>query len=179
MTGGAELQTARLLLRPLTTRDAEAVALHAGDFDVARMTARIPHPYSITEAFRWISSIAEEEFVRGIAYEGDIVGVAAYARDGENASEAEIGYWIGKPFWGQGIATEAAHAVALHAFDDAGLKRLTSSHFTDNPASGNVLRKLGFRQTGKCKVWCQARLQEIEAVQYDLVRRRLKRLRKR
>ena len=66
-------------------------------------------------------------------------------------NEAELGYWIGRPYWGLGFATEASRAVVEIA-KAIGHKKLVASHFTDNPASGNVLRKLGFQSTGKTAV---------------------------
>jgi len=62
--------------------------------------------------------------------------------------EPELGYWIGRPYWGLGFATEASRAV-IEIAKTIGHKKLVASHFTDNPASGKVLRKLGFQSTGK------------------------------
>lgn len=169
------LQTDRLLLRPLTTRDAEDLALYAGDPDVAGMTARIPHPYTITEAFRWVASIGPNEFVRAVVCDGSLIGVVAFSRQAEENDSAEIGYWLGKPYWGRGFATEAAGEVCRFCFECAGVRRLTSSHFIENRASRNVLLKLGFREAGRGKAWCEARQLELDAIQYDLVRRNLKR----
>lgn len=175
MSAQIELTTPRLRLRPLTTRDAETIAEYAGDIDVSSMTARIPHPFSITAAFHWIADLGAEEFVRAIVHDTTLVGVVAFAPHAENPAAAELGYWLGKRFWGQGFATEAAHAVCSHCFA-SGLQLLTSSHFIENTASRNVLQKLGFRETGTGRVWCDARLKVLDSITYDLTRRGLKRL---
>jgi RimJ/RimL family protein N-acetyltransferase len=161
----SDMRTERLILRPLEPRDAPCVAALAGDWDVARMTARIPHPYTLIDADQWIGGLARGEFVRAIEHEGEVVGVCGYIA-GEDGS-AEIGYWIGKPYWGRGIATEAGRALIAYCFQDAGFERLTCCHFVDNPASQRVIAKLGFRRVGRSQGWCEARQQEVATLTYE------------
>jgi [ribosomal protein S5]-alanine N-acetyltransferase len=162
------MRTERLRLRPLTARDTARIALLAGDWDVACMTARIPYPYSAELAEQWIGGLAEGEIVRGIERRGTLIGVCGYLPDGSGS--AEIGYWIGKPWWGQGFATESARAVVKHCFASAGIERVTSGHFIDNPASGKVIAKLGFQFVGMDRLWCEARQTEVETLKYELRR---------
>ena len=100
------MRSPRLTYRPIDARDAGRIAVLAGDWDVARMTSRIPHPYSLIDADLWIASIGDDEFVRGVERDGELIGAVGYI-SGE-PEQAEIGYWIGKPWWGNGYATEAA-----------------------------------------------------------------------
>lgn len=162
------MRTKRLVLRPLNQRDARRIALLAGDWDVARMTGRIPHPYSDELAKQWLSDLSDGEAVRGIVHQKVLVGVCGYMPDGSNS--AEIGYWIGKPWWGRGIATEAAGALIDYCFDVAGFERVTCGHFVDNPASARVISKLGFRYTGVELVWCEARQANVETLKYERLR---------
>lgn len=159
------LTTERLSLRPLHLADASAVAALAGDWDVARMTGRIPHPYSLIDADRWIADIAPNEFVRAIEHEETMVGAVGYVPHDDGS--AEIGYWIGKPYWGRGFATEAATALIGHCFETERRPRLTCCHFADNPASARVIAKIGFKPTGRCEVWCEARKAKVDAIQYE------------
>ncbi len=159
------LHTRRLKLRPLTTEDAARIAALAGDWDVARMTSRVPYPYSPMGAKHWIDDLTEGEVVRGIEYKGDLIGLCGYLPAGDGS--AEIGYWIGKPWWGQGFATEAARALIAYCFGKAGLKRLTCCHFVDNRASARVIAKLGFELVGPCRAWCEARQAEIDTLRYE------------
>lgn len=152
---GKVIRTARLALRPLVLADAARVAALAGDWDVARMTARIPYPYRLVDADAWIGSIGRDEFVRAIEHEGELVGACGYVA-GDNGA-AEIGYWLGRPYWGRGFATEAGRALIAYCFEDGGFKRLTCCHFDDNPASRRVIEKLGFRLIGPCSGWSEAR----------------------
>lgn len=161
------MRTQRLLLRDLTPRDARRIAMLASDWDVARMTGRIPYPYSEQLAHQWISDLAEGEYVQAIVHQNVLVGICGYVPDGD---AAEIGYWIGKPWWGRGFATEAAGAIIGHCFIEAGFERITCGHFADNPASGRVIAKLGFRFTGTDLVWCEARQADVETLKYERLR---------
>ena len=161
--------TERLTLRPLTKDDAIAFIALAGDLAVARMTSDIPHPLDHVRALAWLAS-SKGEVRFAIVHAGQMIGSAGYfSRD---PGIAELGFWLGRDWWGQGFATEAAGAVVHHAFTEGGVAVLTSSHFTDNPASGRVLAKLGFEPTGLGRIWSQARGAEVTAVLLALSRER-------
>jgi ribosomal-protein-alanine N-acetyltransferase len=83
---------------------------------------------------------------------------------------AEIGYWIGKPWWGHGFATEAASALVRYCFATVGFKRLICCHFEDNAASRRVIEKLGFYPNGVCSAWCEARQEEVPTRSYEMRR---------
>ena len=156
----------RLILRELNHADARRIAVLAGDIDVARMTARLPHPYTEFDAEEWIRGIEDNEFVRGIEYDNYLIGLIGYTIDPKDRS-AELGYWIGKPWWGQGFVTEAAEAVIRHAFKVARVPRITCCHFIDNAASARVIDKLGFRCVGVNKAFCLARNAEVQTLNYE------------
>lgn len=158
-------RTKRLTLRPLTVADAGAVSVLGGEWDIARMTARIPYPYTAAMAQAWIAGIEPGECVRGIELHGRLIGAIGYLPDAEGS--AELGYWIGKPWWGQGLATEAAEALVRYCFADAKIARLTCCHFVDNAASARVVGKLGFKRLDACQSWCEARRANVEAVRYE------------
>lgn len=162
------IKTRRLVLRQLVDSDAPEIARLAGDWDVARMTARTPFPYSEALARQWMNGIEPGEYVRCVTLDGMLIGAVGYIPERDGA--AEIGYWIGKPWWGQGFATEAARALVRHCFTTAGYRRLTCAHFVDNPASGRVIRKLGFHAVGTCSAWCDARHAEVATESYELNR---------
>jgi RimJ/RimL family protein N-acetyltransferase len=164
MERDCDMRSQRLSYRPLEAADASRIAALVGDWDIARMTARIPHPYSLIDADLWIASIGGDEFVRGVELNGQLIGAVGYI-EGEDG-QAEIGYWIGKPWWGRGFATEAARSLMEHCFDNAGFRRLTCGHFIDNPASARVITKLGFRRVGKGSQWCEARQCEVGTIRY-------------
>jgi RimJ/RimL family protein N-acetyltransferase len=136
------------------------------------MTGRIPFPYSEDLAREWMSSIAEGEFVRAVVYKSALIGATGYVANDDGS--AEIGYWIGKPWWGRGFATEAASAIVRHCFSSAGFTRLTCCHFVDNAASRRVIEKLGFTPSEVTSAWCDARQAEVETQAYELLPRRRK-----
>jgi len=158
------MRSPRLTYRPIEARDAGRIAMLAGDWDIARMTSRIPHPYTIVDADLWIASIDDDEFVRAILLGGELIGAVGYIR--HEPKQAEIGYWIGKPWWGKGYATEAARTLVDHCFQETGFEQLTCGHFVDNAGSARVIRKLGFRPVGTGAQWCEARNCEVETVRY-------------
>jgi RimJ/RimL family protein N-acetyltransferase len=150
----AEISTQRLRLRPLTMADAARISEFTSDPGVSRMTSRIPLPNPLIAVEGWMMTMFARQplgldHVRAIDAGGDgLVGmIGAHGELGWSASRGiEIGYWVGRPFWGRGFATEA-----LRAFADAAqiLGPLEAGHFIDNPASGRVLEKGGFAYTGE------------------------------
>ena len=155
-----ELETERLLLRPFRPSDAGAVQALCGNRNVARMTARIPHPYPDGLAESWIASTAQaRELGQGYSFcleqNGAPIGAAGLERTDDGIYE--LGYWLGEPWWGRGLASEAVRRVVRFAFDDLSARQVTAGHFVDNPASGRVLEKCGFAYTGENELWCEAR----------------------
>jgi ribosomal-protein-alanine N-acetyltransferase len=164
------IRTERLVLRKLALSDAARIALLAGDFDVASMTGTIPHPYNEQMAAEWIGSAlaGEEGTVFVIEHDGALIGCVGYREDEKGG--AELGYWLGKPYWGRGYATEASAAMVAYAFDEGGLDYLTIGHFADNPASARIIAKLGFIQRGEIKRDCVARDARARCLTYRLER---------
>jgi len=164
------IKTKRLVLRGLDVSDAARLSLLAGDYDIASMTATIPHPYSEQQAAEWIDSVkvGDEGVVFGIEREGLLIGCTGYRAFGDD--HAELGYWIGKPYWGQGYASEAVAALIGQAFDANAFDYVTAGHFADNGASERVLQKLGFVAQGTEERDCLARGDTAKCVTYRLDR---------
>ncbi len=159
------MRTNRLTLRPLQHDDAERIALLGGDWDVASMTGRIPYPYSADAAQHWLAGVANGEMVFGIWHADGLIGLCGYSPQADGS--AELGYWIGKPYWGNGFATEAARALMSFGFTNGRIKRFTCSHFTDNPSSARVIEKLGFKSLGPSTGWCEARQVDLPTLKYE------------
>src|SRR4051812_37121326 len=143
MTSQPVLRTARLTLRPLTLDDAPSVQRLAGAREVALNTASIPHPYVDGTAEWWITH-SHEEYAKGTLVnfaidDGEFAGAIGLIFKDEGI--AEIGYWVGVPFWGRGYASEATAEIIRHGFEDRGLQRVYAGHYTRNPASGRVMQK--------------------------------------
>jgi RimJ/RimL family protein N-acetyltransferase len=141
------LKTERLVLRALYQCDVPVIALLAGDRRVAENTARIPHPYPADEAEQFVAQAnrQNDSATFAITLDGALIGACGIdvREDG-----AELGYWLGVPFWGCGYATEAVRAVIDYAFGELGHEVLHSGARVSNPASRRVLEKCGFQWTG-------------------------------
>jgi RimJ/RimL family protein N-acetyltransferase len=142
------LETERLALRAPRLEDAKAVAQLANDRRIAENTARIPHPYSLVDAEKFIASVNEldGEIAFLITRENVVLGAVGIALP--EREPPEIGYWLGVKFWGHGYATEAVHAVIDHAFADLECEAVAAGARVTNPASRRVLEKCGFQWTG-------------------------------
>ena len=147
-----KISTPRLTLRAPAHKDAATIAALADDIDIARMTTHLPHPYSPGDAEAFIARMQLADLEREVAFvieHGRMGAVGVLGLHPTSPFGPEIGYWIGRPFWGQGFATEAASAALVWAKKAWGRRVVTSGHFTDNPASGRVLEKAGFLYTGE------------------------------
>jgi len=151
----APLETGRFRLRPLRPEDAAELHRLVNDWEVAKTLARVPFPYPRELADEWIAS-TRERIAAGTAYhlaiarpEDDVMlGCVGLTVDAATRS-AELGYWVGRRHWGQGIATEAAGRLARWALAHLELDRITASTAADNPRSAAVLRRIGFRLAGE------------------------------
>ncbi|HET9427766.1 MAG TPA: GNAT family N-acetyltransferase [Allosphingosinicella sp.] len=165
-------RTERLLLRPGWKEDAPALFQAICDERIVCNLANAPWPYSFAdaEAFlerepngpldaRWLITLRTEAAPRLIG----CIGFGRTPTDGH-----EFGYWIARPFWGQGFATEAGRAVIDIARRGLRLRRLNAGHFIDNPASGRVLKKLGFRPTGTALRYSKGRSAETPCRLFEL-----------
>lgn len=168
----------RLRLRPFKLDDAPRVQQLADNWKVASMVARMPYPYPPGAAEEWISGHAERrssgnDWPFAIEIGGELVGAVGVSRD--ESGPMELGYWIGEPYWGQGIATEAARILVEFAFDILGEQRLTAGYFKENPSSGRVLTKLGFRAVGEETRFCLARGEEVDCIELELTAKEARR----
>lgn len=145
------VRTTRLLLRPGWSQDAPALFEAIGDERIVRNLATAPWPYRPGDAEAWLATerkASEPSLLAFLCTDGapELIGAVGFGR--RPAGALEFGYWIARRHWGRGYATEAGRAVLATARHGLRLKRLDAGHFLDNPASGRVLEKLGFKPTG-------------------------------
>ncbi|QNQ10562.1 GNAT family N-acetyltransferase [Sphingomonas alpina] len=162
-------RTKRLTLRPGWPEEAPELAQAIAHESVAMKLARVPWPYHQDHAADWLArprTATSTEFVI-VSHEhghGIVGGIGLHE---EENGLFNLGYWLTPDAWGRGYATEAGRAVLHMARHALGLKRLTSGHFVDNPASGQVLHKLGFREIGRAPLFCLARGREVASVKME------------
>ena len=141
----------RLFLRPVWEEDAPAIYRGIAEEGIVRNLARAPWPYAMEDALSFVKLLRDPKqpnFAIILPDTGEYIGQIGYGPDEDGT--LQIGYWIARGHWGQGYATEATCAV-LDVGRTLGLGRIVASHFVDNPASGRVLRKAGFRATGEVR----------------------------
>ncbi len=149
------IRTARLLLRPFATADAEVLRSLAADPEVADHMISLPRPLARRQLENWIRSHRVES-AQGSAFHFAIelpdvkpLAGAVELRDVDTEHlQAELSFWVGRPWWGRGFATEAAKDVIHFAFENLGMNRVYAHHMVRNPASGRVLAKLGMQREG-------------------------------
>lgn len=152
-----------LTLRKFRIADAERVAELVGEHDVSRWTSSIPHPYTIEDAANWINARSQRGSRQALAVdrEDTLVGCVSFWPDEDEG--IEVGYWVGKPYWGQGIATQALTALFRHSSFPRS-EPLTARVMTTNAGSRRVLEKCGFRCIDDCAIERHGAL--VDAQQY-------------
>ena len=168
-------RTQRLTLRPGWPEDAPALHAAIAHEAVAFKLSRLPWPYTLAHAEAWLGTTPEDGGQRFLVFAHDrgpapelVGGMGLHPAEREWAEGLEIGYWLTPAAWGRGYATEAARAVVEIARHGLGLKRLLGRHMLDNPASGAVLRKLGFSPTGRGRLPCLARGEDVDCTTLEL-----------
>ncbi len=142
------LTTRRLVLRQARMADARDIAAYANDLQIAQMTSRIPHPYGLRDARAFLCRAADELVVAITAREdGAFLGLCSLAAS-DAPGTAELGYWIGRPHWGHGFATEAAQAAIDYGFGVLELAAIEVRCRVINTASRRVIQKCGFGYVG-------------------------------
>ena len=144
------LETARLRLRAYREADIGELLPLVGAREVAATTLRIPHPYTEENAKSFLALLQEPGriwFAITLRNDGRQIGGIGLTVEQQHR-HAELGYWLGVPYWGEGFATEAAREMLRYGFEDLGLHRIHASHFKHNPASGRILVKLGMHYEG-------------------------------
>ena len=149
------METDRILLRPWRESDAEALFKYASDPDVGPRAGWPPHK-NVDESRQIIKTVFNTDTMWAVVWKetGEAIGCAGYLTATNSnlnipGNECEVGYWIGKPYWGKGICTEALKLVIDYCFNVKGFTALWGDYFPENPASGRVMEKCGFKDTGR------------------------------
>ncbi len=166
-------RTARLWLRPLGEADAEALVEGLGDFEVARWLSRVPYPYTLDEARRFLAWEKSERAGgedRVVAIDaGGLVGVVSLRGRG---AEPVLGYWLSRRHWGQGYMTEAVGALITAAFADRSVEALRSGVFEGNQRSLAIQKRFGFLVSGRSRLHNLALGRDLAHIDTHLTRAR-------
>ncbi len=161
-------------IRSFHSQDAEALARYANNRNVSRnLRDAFPHPYTLAHAETWISLVSQEpretDFALASATEL-IGGIGLQLQRDVHRRSGEVGYWLGEPFWGQGIATAALRAFTEYAFEQFDLVRVYGYVYDWNPASARVMEKAGYQCEGRLKKSVMKDGQVIDQFLYAITR---------
>lgn len=162
-----ELQTDRLVLRPQTAADIDAIEAGLADFEVARHLTVVPFPYTRRDAEEWVARLTPpttERAIFSVVLPGSgMIGTVTIAD--------ELGYWLASPYWGRGYMTEAARSLIAWYFRESGAGALRSSAHAENARSLAVQKKLGFIEIGRGTRFVRSVGRDLDHVDTRLTRR--------
>jgi len=171
------METERLILRPLEEHDAKALHPLANDPDVAAGLLTVPHPYPEDQLLSWVR-YAVQLTAEGERHEMSIIlketglpiGTLRLRDISAIHLSAELGYWLGKPYWGQGYMTEAASRIIRFGFESLGLERIYACCFVDNHSSARVCEKVGMKYEGRGRREVRKDGKFIDLLHYAIIR---------
>lgn len=171
-----QLETARLTLRQLTAADLPTLVALAGESAVALNTINVPHPYHLADAHQWLR-VSEAAYAAGegvtfaieLKQTAEFIGSIGLGLE-PRFDRAEVGYWLGIPYWNQGLMSEALAAMLRFGFETLGLNKILATHFANNPASGAVMRKNHMVKEAELAQHVKRAGHYLDVVQYRLTR---------
>lgn len=170
------IETERIRLRVPEAKDIPRIMEYADNQKISKTTLNIPHPYEEKDAIFWINMANQgledgTHFVFAICLLPDdkfIGGIGLHKN--ERFNRAELGFWIGEPFWNKGYVTEAAGQILKFGFEQLNLHKIFAIHLTDNPASGKVMIKNGMVKEGELVDHIRKDDKYLTVVQYRITK---------
>ena len=163
------LETERLILRPFTMRDAPETQRLLNDPWVSDGLLSVGHPFELADARKWLARKVTHRFAIMTKTSSELCGGIGIHSDARQP-RAEMGYWIGRIFWGNGYATEAAHALVKFGFESLSLQRIGAMHFPRNAASQRVLEKIGMKREGLLRQYAKKNGRFEDLIVYSVLR---------
>lgn len=173
----SRLETTRLVLRELADADVPRIVALASDQAVARNTLNMPHPYHPDYAYNWLRLTCEAyQLGEGVTFAVELKAIGEFVggiglKIEPRFDRGEVGYWLGVPYWGQGLMTEALAAVLRFGFEELKLNKIMANHTSQNPGSGAVMLKNGMVKEGYFVEHIKRDGEYHDLAQYRLTRR--------
>ncbi|MFZ4828749.1 MAG: GNAT family N-acetyltransferase [Phototrophicaceae bacterium] len=170
-----QLETERLRLRPLLHQDLPMICEYLQDVDIHHNTLLIPYPYHLEHAESFLQMVYEQfanasDYVFALSLKSDQRFMGVISLHLLPHAKGEVGYWLGKPHWGQGYMSEALQRVIAFGFTDLGLQRIQATHFTHNVASGRVMQKANMTREGILRHWYHKDGKPVDVCMYSILR---------
>jgi len=156
-----EIHTDRLILRKaISKQDKILLVSQIGDWEVVKWLANVPYPYTYNDCEDYFLISNSNQFALNIFLDNKLIGGVSLTLDGDNYYD--LGYWLGKDYWGKGYATESSKKLLEYALEKLNSPKIKSGYFVDNLSSGNVLKKLGFKEVGIEKRYSDSNKKEMD-----------------
>jgi len=158
-----EIKTNRLVLKKPTKKlSKKSIVSQIGDWEVAKWLSGVPYPYTEEKAEEWLNNINHDDLRFSIFLNDSLIGGVGASLEEDN--KLDLGYWIGKDYWGNGYATEAAKGFIKYVKEETNFKEITACYIKGNTDSLNVLRKLGFEEMGECEEYFLSRKKTMPCI---------------
>ena len=156
-----EIHTDRLILRKaISGQEKISLVSQVGYWEVVKWLANVPYPYTYDDLEDYLLISDSNQFDLNIFLGNQLIGRVGLTLDGDNYYD--LGYWIGKDYWGKGYATESSKELLEYVLDKLDSPKIKSAYFVDNFSSGNVLKKLGFKEDGVEKRYSVSNKKEMD-----------------
>lgn len=177
-----KIETERLILRQPIAADIPEIITIANDPEVSSGTLNMPYPYLEKNGVSWVNMAYQgfdngDRFVFAIVLKGTrkFIGGTGFTFN-SRFNRAELGYWVGKPYWNKGYTTEALAAIIRFGFKELKLNKFLATYFPHNPSSGKVMEKCGMIKEGELKQHVKKGDQYLDLIQYRLTREEFEKL---
>ena len=162
-----EIKTDRLILKkPKSKQDILSIVSQIGDWEVVKWLAMVPYPYTYNDCESYLKESNNNELALNIFLDNQLIGGVGLHIHNDNYYE--LGYWLGKDYWGKGYATESSKYLLEYALGKLDSPKIKSGYFIDNLPSGNVLKKLGFKEIGIEKRYSDSMKKEMDMMKVIL-----------
>ena len=162
-----EIKTDRLILKkPKSKQDILSIVSQIGDWEVVKWLAMVPYPYTYNDCESYLKESNNNELALNIFLDNQLIGGVGLHLHNDNYYE--LGYWLGKDYWGKGYATESSKYLLEYALGKLDSPKIKSGYFIDNIPSGNVLKKLGFKEIGIEKRYSDSMKKEMDMMKVIL-----------
>jgi RimJ/RimL family protein N-acetyltransferase len=158
-----QIKTKRLVLKkPVKTINKKLIASQIGDWQVAKWLSDVPYPYTEQNAEEWLNNINHDDLTFSIFMNDSLIGGVGVSLEEDN--KLDLGYWVGREYWGNGYATEAVMGLIKYVKEETSFKQITACYIIGNNTSANVLRKLGFEEVGECEEYFLSRKKTMSCI---------------
>ena len=162
-----EIKTERLFLKKFSATDKNSLIALIGDSRVSETLSNVPFPYTSEDADYWLDSVKKNELRLSIRLNDALIGGIGLTHGDDGY--CELGYWLGREYWGRGYATEASNSLLNYLRENTSLRKFRANVYKENIASSKVLQKLGFKQTGEGEVFSLSEQANISCFKYEYV----------